>query len=447
MNNFDQEKELSQKFTFWSFIRFVAPSIFVFVFIAVYQIVDGIFIEMFIGDLAIASINLYFPIVTMLIAVGVMIGTGGNALIVLRVGQGRKKQAGETFSRIIISTILISIFFTIVLLVFADPIMHLCGATEGNIDYLRPYYTIMSLFSITILLQSVFGIIVIGEGKAVVAAVVIVIGGTLNCILDYVFMNYFHMGIRGAAIATVIGYSSTIVYAIWFYFFSGQSSYKFEPAKPDLAEVLTVCFNGSSDMVSNLSQSVTVLFCNHLAYRYYGETGVSALSVITYVQVFIMMVFMGITSAVEPVFSYNYGRGNIVNRKITYRLGMLWSGILGVGCMILLYVFSEQVIGIFFTPGSEFYEVAYTGYLLTLPGCIFAGINIFGSGVFTAFSNGLISSILSALRSFVILSACLFGLTEIMGEKGLWLAWPVAEAICFVITAKTLRFFRVRYKY
>ncbi|WP_408070458.1 MATE family efflux transporter [Butyrivibrio sp. JL13D10] len=447
MSSIDQEKELSQKFTFLSFLEFVAPSIFVFVFIAVYQIVDGLFIEMFIGDLAIASINLYFPIVTLMIAIGVMIGTGGNALIILKVGKGRKKQAGETFSRITLFTIILGIILTVILLAFADPIMHLCGATEGNIVYLRPYYNIMSLFSLTVLLQSVFGILVIGEGKSVVAAIVIVVGGTLNCILDYVFMGFFHMGISGAAIATVIGYSSTIVYVIWYYFITKQSSYTFELAKPDMAEMLLVCFNGSSDMISNLAQAITVLFSNHLAYKFYGETGVSALAVVTYVQVFIMMVFMGITSAIEPVFSYNYGSGNIPNRKNAYRLGMLWSVILGVLCTVVLFVFSEQVVSVFFDPGTEFYDVAYTGYLLTLPGCLFAGINIFGSGVFTAFSNGLVSGILSALRSFVFLTACLFGLTALINEKGLWLAWPVAEAISLVTTVFALRFFRVRYRY
>ena len=267
----DQEQELGQDFSFASLGKFVAPSIFTFVFIAVYQMVDGLFIERFVGEMAISAINLYYPIISLFIAIGVMIGTGGNAVIVKKVGEGKRKEAGETFSRVISFTILCGIACTAICLVFADPVMRLCGATDGNIEYLRPYYLTLSTFCIAILLQSELGILIIGEGKTVVAAIVIMVGGVLNCVLDYVFMRNLNMGIRGAAIATVIGYCTTIAYAIWFYVIARKSSYHLELAKPDLKEIGFICFNGSSDMISNLAQGVTVLFMNHLAYRCYGE--------------------------------------------------------------------------------------------------------------------------------------------------------------------------------
>ena len=443
----NQEAELGQKFNFWSLLKFVAPSIFTFVFIAIYQMVDGIFIERFVGEMAISTINLFYPIVSLFIAVGIMIGTGGNAVIVKKVGEGKRKEAGETFSRVIVFTVLAGIVCTAVCLIFSDPIMRLCGATDGNIEYLRPYYMTMSAFSIAILLQSELGILIIGEGKTVIAAVVIMVGGVLNCVLDYLFMHNLGMGIQGAAIATVIGYCSTIVYSIWFYIIAGKSSYKLELAKPDLREIGQICFNGSSDMVSNLAQGVTVLFMNHLAYRCYGEVGVSALAVVTYVQVFIMMVFMGFTSAVEPVFSFHYGSGNVEMRKRVYKLSMLWSVVLGVVAMVLLYFLREPVTGVFFTRGTDFYAIAEWGYLLSLPACLFVGVNIFGSGLFTAFSNGLVSGALSFIRTFLILVLCLYGLTALFGGTGLWLAWPAAEALSLVVTFLTLRRYRGRYEY
>ena len=102
----DQEKELGQKFTFWSLAKFVAPSIFTFVFIAVYQMADGLFIERFVGEMAISAINLYYPVISLFIAIGIMIGTGGNAVIVKKVGEGKRKEAGQTFSRIITFSVL-----------------------------------------------------------------------------------------------------------------------------------------------------------------------------------------------------------------------------------------------------------------------------------------------------------------------------------------------------
>ncbi len=443
----DQEKELSQDFRFWSLLKFVAPSIFTFVFIAVYQMVDGLFIGRYVGELAISAINLYYPIISLFIAVGIMIGTGGNAVIVRKVGEGKRREAGETFSRVMTFTVLCGIVFTAVCLLFADPIMRLCGATEGNIEYLRPYYTMLSAFSLAILLQSELGILIIGEGKTVVAAVVILIGGVLNCVLDYVFMAKLHMGIRGAALATVIGYSSTIAYAVWFYVLARKSSYRLELARPDMREIGGVCFNGSSDMVSNLAEGVTVLFMNHLAYRCYGEPGVSALAVITYVQVLISMVFMGYTSAVEPVFSYHYGSGNAGMRRRVFRLSLLWNLILGVVTMLLLYALRSFLVGIYFRRGTELYDIAALGYLIMLPASLFVGFNIFGSGLFTAFGNGVLSGLLSLVRSFVIIGSCLYGLTALFGGPGLWSAWPAAELISVFVTAAVLRRFRGKYQY
>ena len=443
----DQEQELSREFRFWSMLKFVAPSIFTFVFIAIYQMVDGLFIERFVGELAISTVNLYFPIISLFIAVGIMIGTGGNAVIVKKVGEGKRKEAGETFSRVMTFTVLCGIVFTAACLLFADPIMRLCGATAGNIEYLRPYYMTLSAFSLAILLQSELGVLIIGEGKTVVAAIVIMIGGVLNCVLDYVFMAKLHMGIHGAAIATVIGYCSTIAYAVWFYVIARKSSYHLELTKPDMREIGGICFNGSSDMVSNLAEGITVLFMNHLAFRCYGETGVSALAVVTYVQVLISMVFMGFTSAVEPVFSYHYGSGNVEMRRRVYRLSVCWNLILGVILMLLLFAFRGWAVGIFFREGTEFYRIASLGYLICLPACLFIGMNIFGSGLFTAFGNGVISGLLSLIRSFAVLTCCLFGLTALFGGEGLWSAWPAAELISLFVTLFALKKFRGKYQY
>lgn len=442
-----QDEELAQDFSFWSLLKYTGPSIFTFVFIAVYQMVDGLFIERYVGDLAISAVNLYYPVVCLFIAVGIMVGTGGNAVIVRKVGEGQRKEAGQTFSRVVIFTLIIGFLITVVCLAFADPIMRLCGATDGNIEYLRPYYMLLSAFAITILFQSELGIFIIGEGQTVTAAIVIMIGGGLNCLLDYLFMGPLGLGIMGAAAATVIGYSSTIVYAIWFYVIAKKSSYSLEFAKPDLKEIGGICFNGSSDMVSNLAGGVSVLFMNHLAYRCYGEVGVSALSVITYLQFLIEAVFMGFTTAVQPIFSYHYGSGNILMRKKVYKYSVRWCFLLGAVLIVVLYFLRGVITGIYFKPDTEFYRISLLGYVLSLPACLFSGYNQFGSGLFTAFSNGIVSGFLSLVRTFGVLIVCLLVLTALFSGYGLWSAWPAAEAITFVITMLFLRKYRGKYQY
>ena len=443
----DQEKELGQDFSLGSLFKFVAPSIFTFVFIAAYQMVDGIFIERFVGDMAISATNLFYPLLGLFVATGIMLGTGGNAMIVKLVGEGKHVEAGRVFSELLLFTVALGVIVTAVCLVFADPIMGLCGATAGNVEYLRPYYMVMCAFSIAIVLQSLLGILIIGEGKTVVAAVVIMVGGVLNCVLDYVFMKHLKMGIRGAAIATVIGYCSTIVYAVWYYLIAKKSTYTIELTRINLGEIGRICFNGSSDMASNLAGGVTALFMNHLAYRCYGEAGVSALSVWSYMQFLIIAVFMGFTSAVEPVFSYHYGSGNVAMRKKVYRLSVIWSVALGGICLVLMFLFRNQLIGIFFERDTVFFEIASTGLLISLPACLFVGVNNFASGMFTAFGNGAVSFALSMIRTFAVLTACLYGLTALFGGPGLWSAWPAAEVLSLFVTLWFLKKYRNRYQY
>ncbi|MCR4689695.1 MAG: polysaccharide biosynthesis C-terminal domain-containing protein [Saccharofermentans sp.] len=431
----------------WSVIKIVAPSIFTFVFIAAYQMVDGIFIERYVGDLAISATNLFYPILGLFAATGIMLGTGGNAMIVKHVGEGNSKKAGQVFSELLIFTLIISAAITAVCLLFSDPIMELCGATAGNIEFMRPYYMVMCTFSFAIIMQSMLGILIIGEGKTTVAAIVIMVGGTLNCVLDYVFMKVFGMGIKGAAIATVIGYTSTIVYAVYYYLIARRSSYKIELCKINIKEIGTICFNGSSDMVSNLAGGVTALFMNHLAFKYYGEIGVSALSVWSYVQFLIIAVFMGYVSAIEPMFSFLYGKGDVPMRRKLFKISMVWSVVIGAVVFVLVYAFRAQLIGIFFAEGTEFFTIAEYGLVVSLIASLAVGVNTFASGLFTAFSNGGVSFVLSMVRTFLILTVFLYLLTYLWGGIGLWLAWPAAEFASLIPSAIALIVYKDKYKY
>ncbi len=443
----EEELELSQDFHFWSLMKFVFPSIFTFVFIAVYQMVDGFFIETFVDDLAISAVNLYYPVICLFIAFGIMLGTGGNAMMVKKIGEGKKEEASRIFSGTVIFSIIFTLVLTVIFVAFPDPIMRLCGATDGNIEYLRPYYMVLSFFAVAVVLQSEMGILVIGEGKSVVAAIVIMIGGVLNCVLDYVFMKYLHMGIMGAAIATVIGYCSTVVYAIYYYLISKKSIYTFKPTKPKMREIGMISFNGSSDMISNLVGGVASLIMNHIACRYYGEVGVSALSIILYLNFFLEAVFMGLTSAVEPVFSFHYGAGNVEMRKRVFKLSNLWIIIMGVVMLVGVYFGNEAITKIFFDPGTEIYDITALGIKITVLSAIFIGFNTFFSGLFTAFSNGLISGLLSVIRSLVIMVICLLLFSYLFKGVGLWIAMPVAEALSFVVCIVFVLKYKNRYEY
>ena len=429
---FAQDEELAQDFSFWSLFKFTGPSIFTFVFIAVYQMVDGLFIERYVGDLAISAINLYYPVISLFIAIGIMIGTGGNAVIVRKVGQGKRKEAGQTFSRVIVFTIFIGAIITFVCVTFADPIMKLCGATQGNIEYLRPYYMLLSAFAITILLQSELGILIIGEGQTVVAAIVIMIGGVLNCVLDFYFMEHLKLGIWGAAAATVIGYCSTIIYAIWFYVIAKKSSYKLEPVSKEngdkfIEEVKSKCNGehfGFFPLVPSLNgkETAAVVEMSQDRNHFYYDMDDDLL--------------------LQMLDDLKAKSGNPLNERelmnYCYPNPALPEGD---------FELCEIYHGIYFKPDTEFYRISLLGYMISLPACLFTGYNTFGSGLFTAFSNGVVSGFLSLVRTFFVLVICLFAMTALFGGYGLWSAWPAAEFISFIITAIFLWKYRGRYKY
>ena len=443
----NESDELNQEFNFLTLMKFVFPSIFTFVFIAIYQMVDGFFIEKYVGDLAIGAVNLYMPILYLLVALGIMLGTGGNAIIVKKVGERKIKEAGKTFSNTIQFAIILSIIITIICLLFSDPIMKICGATKGNIEYLRPYYQILTTFSIAIMLQSLLGILIIGEGKSVQAAIVIIIGGVTNCVLDYIFMKHLNMGIKGAAIATIIGYTSTVLYAFYYYIIAKKSKYTFKFTNPNIKELGMITFNGSSDMISNLAGGVTSLVMNHLAFKYYGEIGVSSLSVVLYFQFIIQAVFMGFTSAIEPLFSYYYGSKNIERRKKVFKLSNIWIFLISIVISILMYIFNEQIVGIFFKEGTEIYKITQLGLKIFITATLFVGYNTFFSGLFTAFSNGFISGLLSLIRTLVILVICLYSLSYLFKGPGLWTSWPVAEVLSLIVSIIFIIKYKEKYNY
>lgn len=443
----NEDKELSRNFNFFSLMKFVFPSIFTFVFIAFYQTVDGFFIEKYVGELAIGAVNLYMPLLYLFVAIGVMLGTGANAIIVKKIGEGKTDEASRSFSNTILFSIILSVILTILCLVFQEPIMHICGATSGNIGYLKEYYIIMTSFSITIMLQSSLGILIIGEGKSVTAALVIMIGGVLNCVLDYVFMKHLNLGIKGAAIATVIGYSSTIIFAFFYYIIAKRSKYTIKFTKLNLREIGVISFNGSSDMISNLAGAVTTMIMNHLAGKYYGEIGVSSLSIVFYLQFFIEAIYMGFTSALEPVFSYHYGSGNINERKKVFKLSNVWLLLISVLIMTIVFIFNDQIVSIFFKKGTEIYNITKLGLNISILATLFCGYNTFYSGLFTAFSNGIVSGFLSVVRSLVILVICLFALSYIFKGIGLWISWPITEVLSMIICIIFIIKYKNKYNY
>lgn len=274
-----------------------------------------------------------------------------------------------------------------------------------------------------------------------------VLGGVLNVALDYLFIVVFGFGVSGAAIATSIGYVVPAILGIIYFFVYRQGTLYFVKPHFDFKTLLKACTNGSSEMVTNLALAVVTLMFNLLMLKYEGENGVAAITIVLYAQFLLTSIFMGFSGGVAPIFSYNYGNQNDAQIKKVFRMcvGIVFVfSLLMYGCSI---VFAKPMIAIFSKEGSEVFELTYHGFQLFSVSFLFSGVNIFASGLFTAFSNGKISAILSFLRTGVFLIASLILLPFLLGGEGIWLAVPVAELISFLVSIAFLWSNRHQYHY
>ncbi len=443
----EEDIKLGQDFHFLSLLKYVMPSVLAFVFMGLYQTIDGIFIDHNAGEIAIASVNLQMPMNCIYIGLGNMIGLGGDAVLSKKLGEGDRKGANETFTRCMLLALILSLLCMVLSLVFREPIMRFLGASDVNIIYLRPYYTWLAAFAPSMLIQSMLTIFFMTESRNTLGAVLMFLGGILNIALDWLLMNVAGMGISGAAIATGVSYAIALPVAFWFYVISKRSLFQFVRFQGQPKETLQLCFNGSSEMCVELSIAVTTLMMNRIIYTFLGDNGVSALSVLAYFQIFILMLFAGYCAAIEPIFGFHYGAKNETATKKTFRLCLTLAAAFTLLGFALIAVLQKPAVGLFFDVGDDIYRISMDGYFLFLSGTLLVGFNMFVSGMFTAFSNGVISVTLSLLRCLGFLATALIVLPKLFGLTGFWLAWPVAEFLTLIVSVIFLILFRKRYHY
>lgn len=422
---------LSQEFNFWGLIKFALPTAVMMMFLSLYSIVDGIFISRLVGTDALSAVNIIFPLITIVMAIGIMLATGGTAIIARKMGEGKPEEANQNFSLIVVVTVGASILFSIFGLLFMNPLIDLLGASDVLRPYCQDYLKIMLVFMPAFMLQILFQPIFVAAGKPNLGLVLTVATGVLNAILDYIFMGPMAMGIKGAALGTVSGYCLIALAGI-IYFSTQKKSLYFVKPKLDLKMLLEACTNGSSEMVTNLASSVITFLFNMAMMKFLGEDGVAAITIILYAQFLFTSLYLGFCSGVAPVISYNYGSQNLKQLKRTLKSCLIFIGTSSVVIFIGSFILASTVVNVFTPKTSNTYMIAIRGFKLFALTYLLTGINIFASSLFTALSNGKISAIISFLRTFVFIILGIMIFPIFLSVDGIWIAVPVAE-LCTLI--------------
>lgn len=423
---------INQNFTTRSLLKFALPSIVMMMFMSSYTIIDGMFISRFVGSNALSSVNIVYPIVGLVVALATMISTGGNAIVSKYLGQGKKQEAREFMTQFMVIGLVFSILMMIFVVTFLTPICRALGATDTLLADCQSYLRILILFSPAYFLQIFFQSFFVTAGKPHLGLLLIIGAGILNGVLDYLLIIPFHMGVSGAAIATGMGQLLPAVVGLCF-FMKNHGDLHFTSFKINLRKILEACYNGSSEMVSELSNSIVTFLFNLILIRLAGPSGVAAITIILYGQFLFNAFFMGLSLGVSPIIGFQYGAKQKERLKNTYRIIMKFTLISSIIMVILSMTCAKGIVSIF-TQDQATYELASTGFTLFAINFLFSGINIISSGIFTSLSNGKISAIISFSRTLFFLVICLLLFPILWGITGVWLAVPAAELLTLILT-------------
>lgn len=440
------DNQLARKITVSSLLRFSFPTIIMMVFTSIYSMVDGIFVSRFVGADAISATNIVYPVIYLIIGLGSMFGAGGNAVIAKKMGEGHLQEASEDLTLLTIVSVAAACLVSIIGFAAARPILYALGSNDRLYPYCRDYFLTNLCGFPAYMLQLIFQCYFVAAGRPKLGLRSSIIAGITNAVLDYIFIVHLQLGIAGAGLATICGYCIPAVTGLVF-FFRNRQELRFCRPRFRRSTLLKSLSNGSSEMVTNLATAVIFFVINIVTLQVMGEDGLAAISMILYCQFLFTSVYMGFSSGVAPLISFNYGAQNLRNLHKIFLICLGFVAVSSALMTLLPFVAADLIVSIFTAPGTEVYAVAIRGFMLFAFGYLFAGINIFSSAFFTALSNGKISALISFARTFALILPSLLLLPKVIGGDGVWLAIPIAEALCSLISIYFLRSQRMHYQY
>ncbi len=427
---------LAANFNMKLLIQYTLPSMIMMLFMSTYSIIDGVFVSNLVGEDALAAVNLIMPLIGVIMAIGLMFATGGNAVIAKLIGEGKEQKAREFLTVIFIIGGTLGLLSTAAAFIFPDQLLNALNVSDNLYTLAKDYLLSISGFATTIFFQVYAQSFLITAGKPVLGLILSLSGGITNIILDYILIspNLLDLGVTGAGLATGIGNSVPGVLGLLYFIFNKKSVLHFSRPKLDIKTLLQSMFNGSSELVGNLSTSITTMMFNFILLTMVGDSGVSAISVILYIQMFQNALYFGYTVGVSPIIAYKYGEQNkkALNKIIGQSLKII--SIASVAVIAVSLIFADTAISIFISRDSSTFDMAKNGLLLFLPAYIFMGFNIFFSSLFTSLSNGKVSAIISVSRSLIFIVISLLVLSQLFGINGVWLAIPVAELLSIILS-------------
>ncbi|MEI6857106.1 MATE family efflux transporter [Psychrilyobacter sp.] len=415
------------------FFKFAIPSVVGLLIVSMQIMIDGMFIGNIVGPRGLAAVNLAMPYMSTIMSIVMMISAGGAVLASISLGKNQKQRAGEIATFTLVSYLVIIGVISIGSLFFLDKIILFLGADRGLLPlvkaYMKPLLLLCIFLNLPIYTETFARV---GEKPNSVFLSGLVCFFT-NVALDYLFIVRFGWGMSGAAYATAIA-NLLGGLALFGYFFNGRSQIQFFKLRGDFKLLKNILYNGSSEMLTMVSTSVAAFLFNKIIMKELGELGVSALTIVFYVNTIVNISLYGLAQALQPIISYNLGAKRIGEIYDVLKVSLITGGSIGIVFFILMKFFSAPIVNMFANGNNELILLTNEAIAYFVFAYIFSFINIISSSFHTAIEKPLESASIACFRSLIFVGIFLFILPSIFGAKGIWMAVPMAEVACLIIS-------------
>ena len=439
---------LDGHYGYWRLIKSSVPGILMMLVGSIYSVVDGLFVSNFVGTTAFAALNVIWPAIMLIGALGLMIGTGGTALVSMTMGRGDREGAHRIFTMLIQFTVILAAVFMIPLFFLMEPLARLLGAEGEMVHQCVIYGRICTIGLPGFMLQMCFQSFYMTAEKPQLGTVMSIVCAVTNMVLDALFIVVFHWGLAGAAAASMAACFVGGFYPVW-YFSSRRnaSSLKLVYALFDRRHIRKTCSNGLSEYVGNISFNILAICYNLQLLRMMGENGVAAYSVLLYYSYFFAAIFFGYNITVTPIVGFNFGAEDKAELRSLLRRSMVLLLLLGMVITLVSELSARPVARLFVGYDPELTELTVRALRISMASFVLVGVNLFVSAWFTGLGNGKVSAVVAFVRNLVLELGFVFLLPALFGPDGIWFAVDAAELCCLILCISLLASFRKRYGY
>lgn len=433
MSNYSDMSQKSIGSLLW---QFSWPAIVGMLCNALYNIVDRIFVGRGVGSLAIAATTVMFPMMLILMAVSILIGVGSSALISIRLGEGRKEQAEVIAANGAIMLVILPLCMSILYFLFPVPILKLCGASTQVLPYALDFGNIIMLGSALGSLSLGMNNFIRAEGDPVMAMSTQVLGAMINAVMNYFFIFKLGLGIKGSALATVLG---QLLSAMWVlsYFISGRSQMRIRLRnliiqKAVLVEIMSI---GFAPFSLQMAHSVQQLILNKTLSSYGGDMALSTVGILMSIITILFMPILGISQGAQPLIGFNYGARLNDRVKKTFKKAVIAATGVSLAGYVIIETWPRQIVSIFTKGDATLTQMSAHAMGIYFAMIFVIGFQVVGSQYFQAVGKATKATVLSLSRQVLFFIPLLLILPHFWGLNGVWRAAPIADALSVFVTA------------